>query len=50
MIIDESLFLYNDMGKQQLVVGSKDVATEEIRLDIIYERSMSNLKILPSCK
>lgn len=45
MAIDESLFVHNDMGKLQWVVGDIDTTTKEIRLDVIYERNMSNLKI-----
>ena len=33
------------MGKQKWVVGAIDVTTKEIRLDVIYERNMSNLNI-----
>jgi len=45
MAIDESLFVQNDMGKLQWVVGDIDTKTKGIRLDVIYGRNMSNLKI-----
>ena len=42
--IDESLFLHDETGKQIQLVGALDTETNELRLDIVKERTSENLK------
>ena len=42
--VDESLSLYDDLGRQIWVVGAIDDESKDIRLDLINERNQINLK------
>jgi hypothetical protein len=44
VLIDESLFLHENAGRQIWVVGAIDTENKNIRLDKINERTQNNLK------
>ena len=44
--IDESLFLYDNLGKKELLIGLIDIQTRKIRLEVVNERTEDIIKKL----